>query len=248
MSYSIGYGKQRQRGFTLLEVMISVAILATLTVAISQMLKSSFDLRVSLTRETGLTHRINSLLGFLVRDLEHVHVLDSKDLDRTTTTRNAKTFFRLDKFGDDALRFTTMSHESFQKNAKEGELVMVYYGLKEDPERTGVKSLVRGVYKEFSDEPQNFDELEEFIPGVKRFDVQAWDGERWSQDKWDSSASDRSNKVPYMVRVVLEFWPDIGQEELDEDQYAERVDTVIFIGGATQFEQVKKPIKNIRYF
>jgi general secretion pathway protein J len=243
-----GRRQYRQRGFTLLEVMISVAILATLTVSISQMLKGSFDLRLSLSRETGLTHRINSLLGFLVRDLEHIHVLDSKDLDRSTTTRNAKTFFRLEKFGDDTLKFTTMSHESIQKNAKEGELVMVYYGLKEDPERPGIKSLVRGVYKEFSEEPRDFEELEEFIPGVKTFDVQAWDGERWSQDKWDSGSSDKSNKVPYMIRVIIEFWPDLDKEELEEDEYAERVDTVIFIGGATQFEQVKKPVKNIRYF
>ncbi len=244
----VGGGKKQQLGFTLLEVIISVAILATLTLSISQMLQSSFDVRFALRRETGLTHRMNALLETLVRDLEHAHILDTKDLDRSTTTRNSKTFFKLEKFGDDNLKFTTMSNDAFKKNAKEGELIMVYYGLKEDPDRPGFKSLVRGVYKEFAEEPRTFDELEPFIRGIKTFNVQSWDGERWSNDKWDSSRSGQLNKVPYMVRVVIEFWPDLEQEDLDDKSYAERIDTVVFLRTATQFEQVKKPTKNIRYF
>jgi|GEM_PF-3120505 len=238
----------KQFGFTLLEVIISVAILATLTISISQMLQSSFDVRFALARETGLTHRINALMTTLVRDIEHMHVLDSKDLDRSTTTRNAKTFFKLDKFGDDSLKFTTMSNQAFKKNSKEGELVMVYYGLREDPEKPGYKSLVRGVFQEFSEEPSTFDEVPVFIPGLKSFTVDAWDGERWSENKWDSSASAQLNKVPYMLRVSIEFFQDLEKEEVGENEYAEKVDTVIFVNSALQFEQVKSPIKNIRYF
>lgn len=210
------------RGFTLLEVMITLALLAVMMVSVSLLLRGSLDMRLSLSERTTVNSRLNIALENLKRDLEHVYLLSvNRDKELMKDGINY-TFFKLTDFaGTTSLSFTTMVSPAYSLREGEGELQRVIYELKESPTFEGRSALYRGSL------PVGVkDDLKSqlMMEGIRSLSFEMWTGSGWSR-QWDSSKADYRDHLPALVRVVIVAYL---QDPEDADS-ADELDTEILI-------------------
>ena len=114
--------------FTLLEVLITLSILVTLIFAVSEMLRSSIDVKFALNEQDHAQHRLNKVIRKVSHDLSHAFLLSQKDLIRSFGKQ--RTLFKIIP-RDSTLSFTYNAHRSSKQNAKESDISYVVYELKE---------------------------------------------------------------------------------------------------------------------
>ncbi len=234
---------RKQLGFTLIEVMITIAILAGMVLFISQMLRGSFDMRASLSQKNRVTGRMNRAMLQLNQDLTHVFVLDDRMPGRSDQVHK-RTLFRLEKSTSiDTLSFTYMGHRPRNQNAFESNLSYVVYEVQASKKMPGRSHLFRGEYPRV---PKNFKEkptMQLFAEYVKSMSIELWDGEKWRKDTWDSSRGETNNRVPHMVRITLVAWNQEPIEGVAIDESQETLtqySTVVYIPGALSFTELKQ--------
>ena len=71
-----------ERGFSLLEVMITMSILLGLVIAVAAMMRSSVDLKMALAREARITHRLTLAIARVAWDIEHAFIVGLNDTPR----------------------------------------------------------------------------------------------------------------------------------------------------------------------
>lgn len=240
----------KNSAFTLIEVIMSVGILVVLSIAASNLMRNSFDIRFSLSESAGATQRANTALIRLSDDLQHLFFISEDDTERMTNNRVGKTFFKVDKFQSDRLYFTTMSYRPLLKNAKESEVVFVKYEVKEDPTNPGVSNLYRGHSAIIPDDVDDEIPMQILAKNIKAVTVQLWDGERWLDDRWDSTQGDKVNKLPHMIQISLEAW--VGEPELTTSGNAGNVirfNTIVYpTAVANSLAEVKPGLSNLRWY
>lgn len=227
------------KAFTLLEVMITISILVSLVIAVSQIMKQGFDLRSYLSKSAETTQKMNIMLETLNRDLSHSFIIYSKDSVRTNT-RKTRTYFEIGKGSEsDYLKMTYMAHTAIKGNAKESDISFVFYELQDDPKISGQKNLYRG---EFARVPKNFKEkppMKVIAKDIASINFFAWNGDSWSRSRWNSTSSDTKDKMPQMVRVIIKSW-DAKREDRTEDSIADVIySTVVYLPNALEFDEIK---------
>lgn len=196
-------------GFTIIEIVISISILLSLTVGVVVMLRSSIDVRQGLSNQTKTVRQMNFAMEMLSRDMEHAFVLSSTDQIRMAVERNFKTIFRVEPDGDsDKVSLTTMSNRPMLANENQGDQVYVVYELRDAEGRPGERDLFRGVVgigaADFKEDPP----ANPILTNVKSFKVISWRGDDWLRDRWDSTRGDTRNKLPKMARIELSAFVD----------------------------------------
>jgi len=241
-----------QAGFSLLEVVITIGILMTLTIGVASMLKSGFEVREGLGERAKTLHRLSVVVGRLSDDLQHAFLVSQKDQIRGGIDRNMKTVFRLEKSLGDKLSLTTMTHRPLQISANESEFTFVVYQLKDSKEAPGRKDLYRAetpvVPLDLKEEPPT----KLLARGIKTFSLECWTGDRWSKDAWDSARSDTRNIMPKMVRLTIEAYLHErsgiqGSDATTLDDAVMAINTVVFLNNAIDFVEMKEPDKSIRW-
>ncbi len=234
---------KKDAGFTLIEVVITISILAGMVLIISQMLRGSFDMRQSLSQKNQVTGRINRAMLQMNHDLTHVFIIDDR-MPLRSDQIHKRTLFRVEKsLGMSTLSFTYMGHRAHNQNAAESNLSYVVYQIQPSKKIPGRSHLFRGEYPRV---PESFKEkppMEPFVEYIKSMSIEMWDGEKWQKDGWDSTRSDTNNRLPHMVRITLQAWnqepvegvtPDESQESLT--QYS----TIVYVVGAISFNELKQ--------
>jgi prepilin-type N-terminal cleavage/methylation domain-containing protein len=248
--------RRTMRGFSLLEVIISLAIITTLAVALTTMMRSSFDIREGLSENSRVNHRLAASMSKVVHDLMHAYVISEKEVLRTNNIdlRIIKTLFQIESSGSaEVLRMTTMSHVPRMKNANESDSTFVVYRLQENSEN-GRTNLMRGESKrkpeDFRDDPK----LRVLAENIKAFRIQAWRGDDWMKDRWDSTRGDTKGMMPRMVKVEIESYPDEAVEgdrpsqPLSSDSdIGPKVSTVVTLPMAMSMNEVRASTSTIRW-
>ena len=230
------------RGMTLLEVILSLAILASLMMAVSLLLRNATEMKTGIAQVANVNHRLQLAMSKITNDLEHAFMTQKADLDRRT-----KSIFTVKKNSDsDQLSLVAFTHRSTTKNSKESDLTYIHYKVArgDDGQTT---HLWRG---ESVRVPESFRETppsQVIAKGIKSFRILPWDGERWVQERWDSSRRDYRNKLPHMVRVELEAYENLEEQEM-MDMPVIKLQTVVFNHFATNFTQVKSITAPIRWY
>lgn len=239
----IFYGK---RGFTLLEVIITISILAVMMISTSVLLRSSFDMKLAIGNKTETAAMLNSTLTTLTTDLKHSFMLSvNKDKERIADGL-ARTVFKYSAFGGNSrLAFTTMYNIAPKKNMGGGELSYVIYETKDSEEYPGRKDLYRG-----SSGGNPVSDFREEMPmkiiakGIKSLKLEMWNGDSWRTD-WDTEKSEFKQSIPKMVRVALTGYsttPLEGEEDLaagNSDFDTLRL-TVVYLPYSKRFPELKE--------
>ncbi|MBF0495953.1 MAG: prepilin-type N-terminal cleavage/methylation domain-containing protein [Deltaproteobacteria bacterium] len=202
-----GFGRVT-RGFTLLEVLLAVAILAIITTVIYSSLIQGLQ-TVEECRETQETYQIARVIfDRMIRDLSSAYV--SPNVKKAPTSPSGrKAFYGLigrrveDSRGPmDTLCFTSMAHLDTGGSFDNQVLTRIGYYLNQDPWQDGFILYRR-------DNPALDDDLDkggvamelgERVAGLRFRYVDPVQG---ILDLWDSTALDRNNVLPQQVIITL---------------------------------------------
>ena len=194
------------RGMTLMEVMISLAVLAMLMVSVW----SSFNgtLRAMEVGEE-IQNRYSIVRNGVLRmesELSMAYLSFNRPLDET---KHYTLFEGRDSFNSDSLTFSTFGHLRVRKDANESDQSVIQYFLEADPtDKSRIHLFRRESRRLTGDRPED---LERFFPAyvmvedVVSFDVKYWDAQLldW-RDEWRTMSLDyQPDRLPPRVKIKL---------------------------------------------
>lgn len=194
------------RGMTLIEVMISLAVLAMLMISVW----SSFNgtLRAMEVGEE-IQNRYSIVRNGVLRmesELSMAYLSFNRPLDET---KHYTLFEGRDSFNSDSLTFSTFGHLRVRKDANESDQSVIQYFLEADPtDKSRIHLFRRESRRLTGDRPED---LERFFPAyvmvedVVSFDVKYWDAQLldW-RDEWRTMSLDyQPDRLPPRVKIKL---------------------------------------------
>ena len=242
-----------ERGFTLLEVIITISLLTFMAISISTLMRSSVDMRLGLSEQAKVTSRLNTAMELLRKDLLGTYML-SVNYDKATLVDGATpTYFRVDTFGEKTtIAFTTMNGITTMSDQPSGELIEVSYELKTSELSENRLALYRG------EKVLGFKgdiETELITEGIAFVLLEMWNGETWTL-QWNTDKSDFKQSLPHLVRLTIRAYPSdpmdeegVSEEFTPEEFFmaaAERR-TMIYLPWARRYSELKQKPKTLRF-
>ena len=196
--------RRREAGMTLLEVMISTAILVTMMGLAWRTIGNTGEIKRTFEAFEERNHELRMALGRIVADFEAAYL--SKNEDQNAT--NPRTMF-IAKSGSKfpEIRFSTLGHRVLWADANESEQTVISYLTRSDPERRNVTDWIRREQRRPSneppdDEPAEYDIVLRDVQAVK-LELWNWNDQEW-QDTWDTTQADgQRGKLPSRVRITV---------------------------------------------
>ena len=199
-----------RRGFTLLEVMIAVAVLAMIGGLTWKSFDGAYELKRRVEAAEERDQTVRGALDRISREVSMAFLSEHYDRKRF---RERPTFFRLkDGRRDGTLTFTSFAHQRLHVDAKESDQAVFEYRLDRDEGKT---SLFRRVKPQIDEDSDRGGERAVLAEDVLRFSVQAWDPKdrEWRED-WDSNSPQRTGGalIPPRVRIAITVKDEQGKE------------------------------------
>lgn len=200
-----------RRGFTLLEVMIAVAVLGMIGAITYKAFDGAYDLKNRIEKAEERDQTVRGALDRIAREVSMTYLSEHYDRKRF---RERPTFFKLkDGRGEADLTITSFAHERLHVDAKESDEAIFEYKLDRDDD--GNTSLFRRVKPQIDEEWERGGERAVLAENVLKFSVEAWDPrEREWRDEWDSNSPERNGQVvvPPRVKIALTIKDEQGKE------------------------------------
>jgi type II secretion system protein J len=200
-----------QSGFTLIEVVVSVGILATMSVLISSTMTNVIHLKVLAEHRAELRHVLTVTMAKLADDLGMAFLAD-------VSLQGKEAYYLTSFIGEEnKLNFSTMSNIHYVKNGKDTDQVRVAYELSKNAD--GGEDLTRRQTDHLVDNPDKGGRRFILLKNVKAFTLQYYDSNKkeW-QPRWDNDSISYAGRLPRMVKVNLTV---VDQED-DENEESVR--------------------------
>lgn len=207
--------RDSERGFTLIELIISLAIVAFMMMLAWQTTSAAIFTRKNLAFEQERDQEIRVAMSRMVKDLGSAYLSANEDqsLMERRTLFVGKPEGRINE-----LRFSTMAHEVLWADADESEQTVVTYYAEEDPDERGKTNLLRKELRRMPDPldsasqtPAEVDLLIRDVESVK-FEYYDWKDKSW-KERWDSTQADAErSRLPTRVRITVEVGIDRGDD------------------------------------
>ena len=204
------------RGFTLIEVMIAIAITAVVAAMTLGAFQRAHALRLAVEEQDERVSGARTALSRMSREVSAAFVSEHYDRRRF---RDRPTLFKGRDAGDrDSLLFDSMAHVRGVRDAKESDQMVVEYSVEADPDLPGEYALFRREKIRIDDEADRGGSKALLLRHVTGFDVTYWDWQKqeWARD-WSTAPGERL-LLPTRVRMKLTLrFPD-GRERSFETQ------------------------------
>ncbi|HTP51073.1 MAG TPA: prepilin-type N-terminal cleavage/methylation domain-containing protein [Anaeromyxobacteraceae bacterium] len=204
------------RGFTLIEVMIAIAITAVVAAMTLGAFQRAHALRLAVEEQDERVSGARTALSRMSREVSAAFVSEHYDRRRF---RDRPTLFKGRDAGDrDSLLFASMAHVRGVRDAKESDQMVVEYSVEADPDLPGEYALFRREKIRIDDEADRGGSKALLLRHVTGFDVTYWDWQKqeWARD-WSTAPGERL-LLPTRVRMKLTLrFPD-GRERSFETQ------------------------------
>ncbi len=186
-----------RRGFTLLEILIAIAILAVVATVVYASFGASIKMIERVDQEADLYREARFILSRLSEELAMAY--RPKD-GLTMETLFVGEDSTVDDRPQDALRFSALAHYRYLPNQPASDLSLIEYSLESDPEAEGWVLLHK---KESNVYSLSGDRQEQFVigEGIHGFNLRYFDGKTW-RDRWNSQ---ETQELPKVVEVELQF-------------------------------------------
>lgn len=192
-----------QQGFTILEVLIALAILTMMMLLAWSVTSQILRGRTSVNATNARSHEIRVAMNRMVKDISMAYLSNNEPKD----VQERRTFFIGKDSGEYKLRFSAFAHQVMWADANESEQTIIAYYLANDPDDTRRKNLLRREarrlsYEGWEQEPAEIDVL---VHDVERIEFEYWDWQdkEW-RDEWDGwDANNAKGRLPYRVRIKL---------------------------------------------
>ena len=200
------------RGFTLLEVMLAIAIMGF----ISALLWGTFSNtnRIKQRTEAGQdrVHAARVAMMRMTREIEMAFLSRSFDI----SLQERRTMFVGAPHADfDELRFSWFGHQRLRADAAEADTAVVMYYVEPDPHDRAAMNLVRRETRRLEQKDPRSIPGEAYIlcPGVTRVKFQFYDYKKkeWKEE-WNTVGATGLDYLPTHVRVTLGLVDERGRE------------------------------------
>ena len=204
----------RASGFTLLEVMIAVAILGLIGGLTWKTFDGAWSLKERVEQAEERDQMVRGALNRLAREVSMSFLSEHYDRKRF---RERPTLFRLrDGRREADLIFTSFAHQRLHVDAKESDQALYEYSLGPDPRDGSKRDLFRRVKPLLDEDPERGGDKAVLAEDVLAFSVEAWEPkDREWRAEWNSNGADRTGGVllPPRVRLSLTVRDEDGKDK-----------------------------------
>lgn len=195
-----------QRGMTLLEVLVSIGILALVGTLVYGALDGMNRSRVGIERIDDRYHQGRQALARISREMQSAF-LSLHTPQQIASSVRTTVFIGTDSGSSDRVDFASFSHKRLQRNVHESDQNELSYFMGRDPDRSDKYDLLRREQKEIDLDPARGGVVNVLCEDVTAFDLQYLEPstDTWL-DAWDSTQPASSgvfNHLPLQVRVRL---------------------------------------------
>lgn len=191
-----------QRGFTLLEMLIALSIVAIMMTIMWSVTSQIGDDKRHVTDVAQRNHEIRVALTRMVTDISMAYLSGNEN----TSAIERRTFFVGKESGEYPLRFSAFARTVVWADADESSQTYIAYYIDDDPFERGQKNLLRRSSRRLGDEgwDQERAEVDVLVRNVEdiEFEYWNWQDKEWDDD-WDSTSDSNRNRLPSRVRIKL---------------------------------------------
>lgn len=190
---------RKLRGFTLIEVVISVGILAVIATISFLSISSAVKNQEILETDDATNQAARIAMSTLKRDLSLAWLTPN-----VTSVNTYRTLFVGQNGDPDRIWFATLAHHRKVRNSREGDQTEITYWLEDDPDVSGASVLLRREAPRIDHEPEKDGVIYPLSYRVKDFNLRYMnsDTSEWV-DEWDSTGADHPNTLPRAIQVSL---------------------------------------------
>ena len=196
----------RQLGFTLIEVLISVALFATISVSIVVSMSNSFEVKRKVTALNERYHEGRQVIRRVTREVR-MAFLRAQPPEEVQEEQPAVLTRFLGE--EDEIYFANNAHIRLRAEGRESDQSEVAYFLRRPSYDTPYRSptLFRRESRRVDDRPDRGGMTWPVVDGVKSFKLEYWDdAKEIGDDAWQRSwDSDDNELLPARVRITLEL-------------------------------------------
>ncbi len=189
----------RARGFTLVELLIAMAITATIG-AMTVGAFAQLDRASQVARDQGERYASARVaLSRMAREVSMAFL--SKNWDQNKYRDPVTLFVGRER----SVLFSTMAHQRLYQDVKESDQAVVEYTLESDPDAPGEEALYRREKVHLDDEPDRGGRKDLVASHVAGLTLAYWDQKRgeWARE-WTTRAPETQWTLPSRVRFDLE--------------------------------------------
>lgn len=193
-----------QRGITLLEIMVSLGILALIATLIYGALDGMSRAREGLSRIGDRYHQGRTAMSRMTRELQSAFLSLHLPVNPALTSRST-IFLGKGSSKDARVDFTTFSHRRLARHGHESDQCEISYFLARDPDVSGKYDLVRREDPTIDLDPDKGGTVLVVAEDVAEFGLSYFDPltQLWT-DSWDSSSSTgQLARLPSQVKITL---------------------------------------------
>ena len=202
----------RRHGFTLMEVVIAIAITSFIGVVIGVSFNTTIQNKEIIESQSEHYRMLRTAMNRMVREIGAAYVSDRYDSKRYRDAYDRPTNFVGKR---DQLLFSTLSHQRLYGDAKESDQMVVEYIVKSspDPKAKGRLDLVRREKALLEERMERGGSEDSLFEGAKKIEFQYWNSERkqW-EDEWDTRRTERKTILPTRVKITLTAVDESGKD------------------------------------
>ena len=236
--------RKNEFGFTLLEIILALGILATIGVITINILSDQISTRQKLGQLNDDQHSLDAALNRMARDIQGAYLPNPKLIAYLNigNRSNPPKFVQ----GRDSIILFTFAYHSYLNGSNESNQAFVKYSMSANPKDASKMQLIRVTDTDFVDSIDKDDTglSQTLLEDVESFKLQFWDGNKF-RDDWDSTSGDTQNKLPKMVKIHLSSYSGAENQVATAADKKNRkfytLDTVVFLNNSIGQKEVTTP-------
>jgi general secretion pathway protein J len=203
----------KARGFTLVEVLVAVAILAMVTTLVWGSFKDTFRTKSQVEAQSGRYRTVRIALERLARDLSMAYLSQNDDASQP---EHRTRFYGKRNSDVDEIKFSYFGHQRLYQDANEADTSVVsYYGARDRDEPRKTNLIRRETRRLGNLKPEDLaGEADIICDDVVRLRLDYWDSrdKQW-RDEWQTTSADgQPDRLPSKVKVTLTVRDERGKE------------------------------------
>jgi type II secretion system protein J len=234
-------------GFSLIELLLSISILASISVFAITMLGTQVANRNDLTLVNESQHTLHAAMTRIYEDIRHAYLPTKKDaIDANVSRRRIKPQL---VHRSETLIFSFQGFQSLLRDSGESNIAMVKYTTRKSSESQQFTELVRTVDTDMVDslDSDRVGRSLVLVPDLKSFKVSWWDGGDF-REEWNTEQSDTSGALPKMAKIELSIFRTpspteraaiIAGEMTEDQRKVLSAEAIVYLMYSKPFEQIK---------
>ena len=212
--WSIVHSPLSSIGFTLIEVLVAVALVSVIMLLIWQATSQTINAKQRIEKRNEVTHNARIAVDKMVQDISMAFLLNgTPHVGLRQGSPQLKTLF---KGESSTLEFTSLNHLRLFGNSRESEMTEIGYKMEKDPDNRDLSLLMRRESKWIDNKSGEGGAWIALAQQVKNLKLEYYDARKYEwQSSWNTE-SDTGLQLPRAVRITIAFEnPDNKNEDVE---------------------------------